>query len=100
MIDTRPVRKEMLNGIVTIVTDKTIDFDQARAIADKKAQELTGVPMLLAWYDKKTGRHSPPVVCGCGITPSWLDFAQSRDGNISIDMNDLQYVFIYRSAGE
>jgi hypothetical protein len=99
MIDTRPISKEMLNEPIIIETDESIDFSRARAIADMKAKESAKIPMLLAWYDKKTGRHSPNIICGCGTKPSWLEYAQSRGGNISIDINKLQFVFVYRDAG-
>jgi hypothetical protein len=54
--------------------------------------------MLLAWYEKKTGRYSPPVECCGKEKPSWVVYAESRGGNITIDINKEEYVFIYADA--
>ena len=53
--------------------------------------------MLLAWYDGKTGDYVPKTECGVGDKPAWIIYAESRGGDITIDINDEEYVFIYRS---
>lgn len=55
--------------------------------------------MLLAWYDRKRGRFSPNVVCCSERKPGWVVYAESRGGNITIDINDESYVFIYTTYG-
>jgi hypothetical protein len=56
--------------------------------------------MLLAWFDRKSGTFSPDVIC-CGDTkPSWLVYADSRGADISVDVNDLDYVFVYKTCWE
>jgi hypothetical protein len=54
--------------------------------------------MLLAWFDKKNGRFSPPVECCGDEKPAWIIYAESRGGNITIDINQEAYVFIYLDA--
>ncbi len=99
MTDTRIVRKEMLIDPIEIdVEDTQFDFAKAKLVADKIARKVTLHPMLLAWFDKKHWRHSPAIVCGCGDKPSWIVYAQTRGGTISIDINDEDYVFLYRET--
>ncbi len=39
----------------------SFSFEAARKIADAEAKKRSPEPMLLAWYDKKTGDFSPRV---------------------------------------
>jgi hypothetical protein len=95
--DRRRVTREMLNvPIVVRVEEELLDLNLARTIADRKASEFSVKPVLLAWFEKKTGRHSPNIVYGCQEKPSWLVYAQFRGGSISVDINDEEYVFVYR----
>jgi hypothetical protein len=52
--------------------------------------------MLLAWYNGGTGAFSPQVPCCGDDRPGWLIYAESRGGNLVIDINDEAYVFVYR----
>ena len=81
-----------------IYTGSPLDFGQAREVADQKARELGAEPMLLAWYEAKSGKFSPPVECCSEKKPGWIVYAESRGGTITIDINDEEYVFIYLDA--
>jgi hypothetical protein len=62
MIDARPVKKEMLTAPVDIrLGEGALDFQTARCAADGKASEILSDPMLLAWFDGETGKHSPAL---------------------------------------
>ena len=87
------------NPISLKINDKRLDFDSARQIAFRKAKEITPAPVLIAWYDGKTGRVVPQVACARNDKPAWIVYAESRGGNIVIDINDEEYVFIYGSEG-
>lgn len=92
-----PVR-DYLKDIVEIKTDdKSLDFDRAKAIAKEKAKDFCSDPMLLAWYQGKTGEYLPKAECGRTDRPSWIVYAESRGGNVTIDINDEEYVFIYKA---
>jgi hypothetical protein len=78
------------------VADETLDFSRARALADRRAREQGGEPMLLAWYNRHTGEFSPQVTCCRDDKPAWLTYAESRGGDLVIDINDEAYVFVYR----
>ena len=71
--------------------DPVLDFAEAQ---DKPKQED---PMLLSWYQGKTGESYPNLECGPGDKPAWIVFAESRGGDLTIDVNEGQYIFIFLS---
>ena len=96
MTTCRTVTKDVLpNPVVIHLEERDLDFPSARLIADARVRENTSDPMLLAWYDRKRGTYSPNVECCSEHKPGWIVYAESRGGNISIDINDETYVFIY-----
>jgi len=92
-----PLSREMLKDPIDIgVRDEFLDFARARAIADRRARELGPEPMLLAWFDRDAGAFSPQVPCCGDDRPGWLIYAESRGGDLVIDINEEAYVFVYR----
>ena len=89
-------RDVLTNPIDIRIQDEGLDFPAARLIADQKATETASNPMLLGWYDGKTGKFSPNVTCCSEHKPGWIVYAESRGGDITIDINDETFVFIYR----
>jgi hypothetical protein len=83
------------NHIKISSDDKGLDFVKAREIAKQKAKEFCADPMMLSWYQGSTGESYPSLECGRGDKPAWILYAESRGGDITIDINDSQYVFIY-----
>lgn len=97
MIECKPLQKDMLkNPIHLQVTDENLDFTKAKQLADREAKKVTADPMLLAWYNAKTGAFSPPVECCGEDRPAWLIYAETRGGTICIDINEEEFVFLYR----
>ena len=83
---------------VTLKIDNPdLDFTEAKALARQKAQAICADPMLLSWYQGKTGESYPNLECGPDDRPAWIVYAASRGGNLTIDINAGQYVFIYLS---
>ncbi len=74
-----------------------LDFAQARDLAKQKAKAICADPMLLSWYQGKTGRSYPNLECGRADKPAWMVYAESRGGDLTIDINEGQFVFIYLS---
>ena len=74
-----------------------LDFIEAKEMAKQKAKEISADPMLLSWLQGKTGKSYPNLECGPGDKPAWIVFAESRGGDLTIDINKGQYVFIYLS---
>lgn len=79
------------------VDDPALDFTEAKAFAKQKAKELCADPMLLSWYNGKTGESYPNLECGPGDKPAWIIYAESRGGDLTFDINQGEYVFIYLS---
>ena len=75
-----------------------LDFAAAKDLAKQKAGELGDDPMLLSWYQGKTGDFYPTADCGPGDRPPWIVFAESRGADLTIDINEGEYIFIYLSA--
>ncbi len=62
MIDPRPVKRDMLVGIVDLrLTKAELVFQIARNAAERLARERLANPMLLAWFDRRAWRHSPHI---------------------------------------
>lgn len=76
------------------------DFPEAKRVADRTARNSGRDPMLLAWFVKETGEHSPRVECCGEEKPAWLVYAESRGGNFTVSVNDGAYVFVYRMEEE
>ena len=74
-----------------------LDFAEATDIAKQKAKETCADRMLLSWYQGKTSESYPNLECGPGDKPAWIVYAESRGADLTIDINEGQYVFIYLS---
>jgi len=97
MADCIPLSREMLKDPIDIaVADKPLTFSLARSIAYRRAREVGAEPMLLAWYSRHSGEFSPRVTCCRDDKPAWLAYAESRGGDLIIDINSEAYVFVYR----
>ena len=90
-----PLKKFLTNPIH--IKSESLDFKTAKQIATQKARELFSDPMLLAWYQAKTGEYTPKTECAAGDKPAWIVYAESRGGDITIDIYDEEYIFIYKS---
>ena len=85
------------NHIKIEVDQPDLDFAAAKDIAKQKAKKISADPMLLSWYQGKTGESYPNLECGPGDKPAWIVYAESRGADITIDINEGQYVFIFLS---
>ena len=96
MTVTKPEIGSFKGNIIPIQsTDGPLDLATAKDIAKQKAREFCSDPMLLSFYMGETGEFYPKAECSFIDRPSWIVFAESRGGNMMIDINDGQYVFIY-----
>ena len=90
------LRREMLVDPIDVqIADDAVDFEKAKEIADQKASEISENAMLVSWFDRKRGKFSPQVECGGKEKPAWLVYAETRGANITIDVNNETYVFVY-----
>jgi hypothetical protein len=96
MLECVPLRRDMLRDPIDVqVAEEPLDFPRAKAIADDRARQMDPDAMLLAWYNRQTGEYSPPVSCCGEDRPTWLIYAESRGGDLIIDLNREAYVFVY-----
>ena len=99
MNQCRPLSRNMLPNPVDVdLSSQTANFDKAKDIADEKARAYAPGSMLLAWFDRTTGQFSPQVTCCGDEKPTWLVYAESRGADLSVIVNDGQYVFVYRAV--
>jgi hypothetical protein len=77
------------------IDDPDLDFNMARGHAKAKALEINRNAMQLAWFNRKTGQGFPDYDCGSGDRPPWQVFADARGGNLTIDVNEGAFIFIY-----
>ena len=87
---------DILPAPVHMRIQEKLDFLKAERVAKEQARSFYGDAMLLGWYDRKNGRYSPrDVECCSEGKPSWVEYAKSRGGNLTIDINDEDYIFIF-----
>jgi hypothetical protein len=98
MMDCTFVTKSMLKNPVEIRRGDVPDFLKAKSLADEKAREMFSEPMLLAWFDRRSGKFAPEQICCGDYKPTWLVYAESRGGNLAVDINDEDFVFVYRDT--
>jgi hypothetical protein len=79
------------------IDDQDLDFATAKDLAKQKAKESCSDAMLLSWYQGETGESYPNLECGPGGKPAWIVYAESRGGDLTIDVNEGRFVFIFLS---
>jgi hypothetical protein len=74
-------------------------LEGARDAALAHVKTYDSDPMLVGWYERKTGKQSPAEGCEDEESePSWVRYAKNHGGNLSVNVNDGEFIFIYRSA--
>jgi hypothetical protein len=79
------------------IDNPDLDFEEAKDFAKQKAEETDADPMLPSWYQGETGESYPNLECSPGDKPAWIVYAESRGGDLTVDINEGWYVFIYLS---
>lgn len=77
------------------LADADLSFEAIMAAAKKRAKDTGADPMLLSWHSGKTGRYWPKTECGAGGKDPWIVYAESRGCNLTVDVNNGDYVFYY-----
>ena len=89
------------NPVYVELDPKGLDFEAAKNAARNLAEKLYWEPMLMCWFDKKAARYFPKDINCCKEgKPSWVEYARSRGGNFTVDINHEEYVFIFRGGEE
>ena len=97
-----PKENMLPNPVHLKIVEPGLDFEQAQRAARNLAKAYYSEPKLLSWFDKSRERYSPEDIEDCkeGEPPSWLEYATSRGGNLAIDVNDEEYVFVFQGKQE
>ena len=96
MVQIEPELKKYPGDYIKLqVDDPDLDISGAKDRAKKKARERCDDPMLLSWYSGKTGEFYPKFECGYQDKEPWVVFAESRGGNLTVDINEGEYIFIF-----
>lgn len=83
------------------IDDPDLDFERARNAALERVRTYDADPMLVGWYDRNSGKDSPSEGCeGEESDPGWVSYAKAHGGNLTVNVNDGEFLFIYRSAHE
>ena len=83
---------------IRLEVNQEVEFDEARAVAAGEAATRIADPMLLAWLNRITGRHSPDLdCCQAEGKETWEIYAESRGGSLRIESGD-RYVFVFREG--
>ncbi|MBI9089121.1 MAG: AF1514 family protein [Desulfobacterium sp.] len=77
------------------VDEPGFDFSKAQDLAKKTALEKTSMPMMLSWKNEIEGTYYPTFECGKTDQPAWIVFAESRGANLTIDINNGAYIFMF-----
>lgn len=86
-----------MQNIGLIVDGLELDFESAQALAKVAANHLVAGAMLLAWHDRPREKESPEVP-ECTGKPGWLAYAEGHGGNIRVDINHGEFVFIFTAG--
>ncbi len=77
------------------IADSDLDFERASDLARTRAREINKDAMMLAWFNRRSGEGFPDYDCGPGDKPPWRVFAEARGANLTVDINDGEYIFMY-----
>jgi hypothetical protein len=92
-----PASYMLPNPVHLDIREPELDFLKAERIAKDQAKSYYSDAMLLSWFNKKEGHYSPhDIECCAEGKPSWVTYAKSRGGNLTIDINNEEYVFVFR----
>ena len=72
-----------------------LNYETAHYAAKLKAKGICWDPMLLAWFSGRTGDFYPKTDCGSSDKPPYIIYARARGADLTIDINDVEYVFYY-----
>ena len=90
-----PLKYLLINPVKIKTDHPELDFPTAQSLADEKAKSLCMAPMLVSWYNSTTGESYPDIEGSVAGKPGWLNYAESRHCDMTVDINDEQFVFIY-----
>ena len=77
------------------ITDRDLSFEDVSDQARSRARQINKDAMMLAWYNRRSGEGFPDYDCGANDKPPWRVFAEARGANLTIDVNEGEFIFLY-----
>lgn len=77
-----------------------LDYAAAHALADVLSKKAARDAMLVAWFDGKNNVGYPQVQECTGDKPGWLAYAESHGGNLGVNINGGEFVFVFATGLE
>ena len=94
----KPLKYQLINPVKIKSDPSELDFPAARYIADEKVKSLSSDCRLVSWYNAMTGESYPADIKHRSTgKPGWLSHAERCDCDMTVDINDEQFIFIYRT---
>ena len=88
--------KALIHETVNLqITGRDLSFEEISDLARSRAREINKDAMMLAWFNRRSGEGFPDYDCGAGDKPPWRVFAEARGANLTIDVNDGEFIFLY-----
>lgn len=99
MANPKPIDQVDFPGETMENLDETnLDYERAREAVEQRAKTYDSEPMLLAWYDRSRNKASPDQSCEEeGGDPGWVNYAKGHGGNLTVNVNHGEYIFIFKS---
>lgn len=86
--------------IAASIQGVALDYAAAHILASALAEKAAGETMLVAWFDGKNKVGYPEVQECTGDRPGWLAYAESRGGNLEVNVNGGEYIFVFATGLE
>ena len=87
-----------IKEIDVCVQGAALDYAAADTLADVLAKRVARDVMLVAWFDGKNDVGYPAVQECTGDTPTWLAYAESHGGNLGVNINGGEFVFVFATG--
>ncbi len=84
------------NPIPMKIAGEQCNFECVKKKVVSKAMAFAREPELLSWYDGKRQVYAPNDECCVEGEPNWLAYALAKGADLAIDVNDEEYVFLFR----
>lgn len=80
------------------IDEARCDLECAREAAIQKATAYDNSPQLISWFDKRSQSYFPSDECCVEGEPSWLAYGLAHGADLTVDVNDEDYVFMFRKS--
>ena len=99
MVECKTPSEQELPGVVPLKMEgPDLNIDKAKEAAKRFAHTYVSDPELVGWYDGNSNKFEREgETCGDG-KPDWIEYARSKGGNLTVNVNGEQFVFIFRGV--